>query len=154
MKQLHQISARNNCTLLFSKTDHTHTHTKKNRANKKCTHFHKTCSYLFHMLAMYFSHVFENGKIMSKDSSLDLSTSCDFELLVKQCYGIYELIHLLCAVPSWKKQPNIYLPQVPHKAARKRVFETRFLYIEEKKKETVSTIIKKISWVLEQQSLL
>lgn len=71
---------------------------------------------------------------MSKNSSLDLSTSCDFELLVKQCCGIYELIHLSCAVLSRKKQQNIYLPQVLHKAARKRVFETRFLYIEKKKK--------------------
>lgn len=38
--------------------------------------------------------------------------------------------YVVCC-PSCEKA-NLYLPQVPHKATRKRVFETRFLYIKGK----------------------
>lgn len=140
---IHEAASSN--FILLEEIAHVTFHKNRSHAKKKI-HFHKTCSYLFHtLIAIYFTHVFENSKIMSKNSSLDLSTSCDFELLVKQCCGIYELIHLSCAVLSRKKQQNIYLPQVLHKAARKRVFETRFLYIEKKKKETISINYQKIS---------
>lgn len=49
---------------------------------------------------------------------------------------------MLCAVPFVEKKNQIYLPQVPHKATRKRVFETHFLYIKEKK-DTISIVYQK-----------
>lgn len=125
--------------LLFSKKDHTRK--KKNRTSKKlCTHFHKRCSYLFYMLiAMYFSHVFENSKIISKDSSLDLSTSCEFELLVKHCYGIYELIHLLCAAPLERNNQTSTYPKSPTRQQGKE-FLRHVSYISKKKKKKKETI--------------
>jgi len=148
MKQLHQISfCWKQLHLCYFSQKKITREKKKNRTSKKlCTHFHKRCSYLFHMLiAMYFSHVFENSKIISKDSSLDLSTSCEFELLVKHCYGIYELIHLLCAAPLERNNQTSTYPKSPTRQQGKEFLRhASYISKKKKKKETISINYQKI----------
>jgi len=97
------------------------------------------------LIAMYFSHVFENSKIISKDSSLDLSTSCEFELLVKHCYGIYELIHLLCAAPLERNNQTSTYPKSPTRQQGKEFLRhASYISKKKKKKETISINYQKI----------
>lgn len=105
---------------------------------KKCTHYHKICSYLTVPYAycnvlssMSLKAQYDNGSGFISLFFISFWRLWTDNAIVLQ--NSWMNTYVACC-PSCEKI-NIYLPQVPHKATRKRVFETRFLYIKEKKKQ-------------------
>lgn len=137
-KQLLQSSfSYNNCTHVTFLKSRAYV---KNQSGttKKCAHYHKICSYL--TVPYAYCNVLSPVSLKTQydNGSGFISTFfisfwrlwTDNAIVLKNSW----MNTYVACCPSCEKT-NIYLPQVPHKATGKRVFETRFLYIKEKKKQ-------------------